>query len=236
MNGENIQVVEQEIDLGVELKNDLKWVAQCMKAAKKGNQILWLIYRTFECRSKKRIMQLYKSLVRPHLDYCIQGWRPHLQKGIDVLERVHKRATRMIEGLKDWNYEERLRRIHLTTLETRRIRADLLELYKIFHGLEGLRVEDYFDTSHVSNTRGHGFKIYKNSFRTNLRKYSFGNRVIADWNSLPAEIVNADNILKFKNLLDHHLEQVRGLTWAICFFPCNTAFVFLASSAATSNQ
>ena len=79
-------------------------------------------------------------------------------------------------------------------------------MYTIFDGLEGLRVEDYFEVLQDSNTRGHRFKIYKRPFRSNYGKYSFGNRVIADWNSLPSEIVMAENILKFKSLLDHHLE------------------------------
>jgi len=98
----------------------------------------------------------------------------------------------------------------LTTLETRRTRADLIEVYKIIHGMEGLRVEDFFEMLHVSNTRGHSYKIFKKSFRTDFGKYSFGNRVIEERNSLPAGVVLADSINKFKNLLDHHLKQVRG--------------------------
>ena len=210
MKGEKIEVVEQETDLGIELNNQLKWDAQCRKSAKKGNQILGLIYRTFECKSKKIILSLYKSLVRPHLDYCIQVWRPYLQKDVDILEKVQKRATRMVEGLKGLSYKERLKRLNLTTLETRRIRADLIEVYKIFHGLEGLKVEDFFEVVQDSNTRGHKFKIYKRAFRTNFGKFSFGNRVTSDWNLLPAETVMAENILKFKNLVDHHLKQVGG--------------------------
>ena len=83
-------------------------------------------------------------------------------------------------------------------------------MYKIFHGLEGLKVEDFFEVLQDSNTRGHNFKIYKRAFRSNFGKYSFGSRVIADWNSLPSEIVMADNILRFKILVDHHLKQVAG--------------------------
>jgi len=69
------------------------------EAAKKGNQIglLGLIKRTITCRSKEIILRLYKSLARPHLEYCIQAWRPHLVKNIELLEKVQERATRMIE-------------------------------------------------------------------------------------------------------------------------------------------
>ena len=76
------------------------------------------------------MLTLYKSLVRPHLDYCIQAWRPYLKKDIETLERVQRRVTRMVEGLKNLSYEDRLRKMNLTTLETRRTRADMIEVYK----------------------------------------------------------------------------------------------------------
>src|SRR6266516_6936565 len=101
------------------------------------NQILGLIARTFVSRDKNIVLTLYKTLVRPHLDYCIQAWRPYLIKAITKLEKVQRKATRMVEGLKDLSYEERLKRLNLTTLETRRIRADMLEVYIFFTGWRG---------------------------------------------------------------------------------------------------
>ena len=88
----------------------------------------------------------YKSLVRRHLDCCIEAWRPYLKRDKEVLERVQKRATRMIDDCKGLNhvemaakglsYEERLAMLGLTTLETRRLRADLIEVYKIVKGMD----------------------------------------------------------------------------------------------------
>ena len=82
---------------------------QCCKAAKKGNKILGMIARTFVSRSKKVMLRLYKSLVRPNLEYCIQAWRPHLVTDIEVLEKVQRRATRMMVGSRDMTYERRLK-------------------------------------------------------------------------------------------------------------------------------
>jgi len=79
------------------VSRNFKVSKQCIKAAKKVNQILGLIKRTITCTSKEIILRLYKSLVRPHLEYCIQAWRPHLVKDIELLEKMQKRATRMIE-------------------------------------------------------------------------------------------------------------------------------------------
>jgi hypothetical protein len=93
-----------------------------------GNKILGMIHRTFTNKSKYMVKKLYKSLVRPQLDYCIQARRPHLKKGIEVLEKVQRRVTMLVEGCRGLHYEERLTKIGITTLELRRERADLLEM------------------------------------------------------------------------------------------------------------
>ena len=82
-------------------------------------------------------------MVRPHLDYCIQAWHPHLQKDIDVLEKVQRRATKLINECKGLEYEQRLKVTKLTTLETRRIRADLIEVFKIIKGMERLNEANF---------------------------------------------------------------------------------------------
>ena len=73
----------------------------------------------------ENIVQLYKSLVRPHLEYCVQAWRPFLQKDIDNIEKVQRRATKMINGLSQLSYEQRLSRTNLMTLELRRLARGL---------------------------------------------------------------------------------------------------------------
>ena len=124
--------------MGVVISSDGKVAKQCAEAVKKGFMVLGMISRTFVSRRKKVIEKLYKSLVRPKLDYCIQAWRPHLKRDIDLLERVQRRATRMVEECRGMDYEGRLRYVKLTALKTRRIRADLVEVYKIINGKEGL--------------------------------------------------------------------------------------------------
>jgi ribonuclease P/MRP protein subunit RPP40 len=114
------------------------------------------------------------SLVRPHLEYTIQAWRPHLAKDIEILERVQRRATRMIEECKGRSYEERLSITGLTNLETRRTRADMLEVFKILTGKDGLE-EGTFFTRRKGVTRGHSLKLYKESCKKDVQKFSFGN-------------------------------------------------------------
>jgi len=95
-----------------------------------------MIKRTFNVRDKDIILSLYKSLVRPHLEFSVQAWRPHFQKDIDLIEGVQRRATKLITSL--ITYEERLRLLNSQTLETRRVRGDLIEVFKMFKGLEDI--------------------------------------------------------------------------------------------------
>ena len=86
------------------MQSDLKVDKQCSKAANEANKRLGMINRNFKCKAREVILPLYKSIVRPHLDYCGQAWRPHYRKDIDKLKKVQRRATRMVEGLGKYSY------------------------------------------------------------------------------------------------------------------------------------
>ena len=73
--------------------------------------------------------------MRIHFDYATSVWSPYLQKHIDLIEGVQRRATKQLPGLKDMEYEERLKILELPTLAYRRERADMIEAYKITHGV-----------------------------------------------------------------------------------------------------
>ena len=96
----------QEKDLGVTFSAGMKVSEQCGIAASKGSQILGLIRRTITYKEKQLIVPLYKAIVRPHLEYCIQAWRLYRKKDIDKLERIQRRATKMIPELRDLSYEQ----------------------------------------------------------------------------------------------------------------------------------
>ena len=205
---QQLDEVTLEKDLGVLVQDDLKVSQQCIKAVKTANRILGMIHRTFKYKCKEIVIKLYKSLVRPHLEYCIQAWRPHLQKDINLLENVQKRVVNMM-GLKNGSYEEKLREMGFTTLETRRVRGDLIETFKIFKGFDKLNVHDFFTVS-TGTLRGHVFKVFKCRFNTDVGKYSFCNRVVNEWNLLSQDIVACDTLEQFKTKLDHHLRYRRG--------------------------
>ena len=106
---------------------------QCIKVVKTANQVLGMIKRTITHKTKENLLHLYKSLVRPHLEYCLQVWRPYLKKDIDLLQGVHRRATKMVLGWEKRCYQERLDLCNLQTLEVRGLRGDLIQVFKLLN-------------------------------------------------------------------------------------------------------
>ena len=114
-----------------------------------------------------------------------------------MLEKVQRRATKMVYSFNDLTYEQRLRRLDITTLETRRLRGDLIEVFKIIRGFDKV---DYLKFFHLSTTglRGHNHTLFKPSFKRNVGKYTFSNRVIDSWNRLPEDIIACESLDNFK--------------------------------------
>ncbi|CAM4490787.1 unnamed protein product [Lepidochelys olivacea] len=94
-----LEVTEEEKDLGVLVDHSMTMSRQCNMAMKKANAVLGCIRRGISNRDKEVLVPLYKALVRPHLEYCVQFWSPMFKKDEFKLEQVQRRATRMI---KEW--------------------------------------------------------------------------------------------------------------------------------------
>ena len=191
MGGTVLNTTVKEKDLGLTIIVDMKVSEQCGIAAAKGNQVLGLIRRNIVYKEKELIIPLYKTIVRSHLGYCIRAWRPYRKKDIDMLERVQRRATKIIQKLRNIIYEMRLKECGLTTLETRRLRGDKIEV----------KVKEQ------RTTREHGITLAKKQCRLDIRTFSFSQRTVNEWNRLSADCIGTSNVNMFRNKIDIYLRR-----------------------------
>ena len=132
MNNEVLEKVSSFKYLGVNITDDLSWANHTSVIASKARKILGLLYRHFSSWSPpEALLQLYKSLVRPHLEYASQVWNPHLVKDIDQLENVQKFALKICFKQWDSSYSDLLQSSNLPTLANRRKYLGLCYLYKL---------------------------------------------------------------------------------------------------------
>ena len=203
----------QEKDLGVLTSGTLLWNDQIESCISKANQMICWITRNLISREKLLMLRVYKTLIRPHLEYCVQLWNPAAEHGnwylILRIEGVQRRFTRMIEEVGLLPYSERLQILGLTTLVERRSRGDLIEVYKASHGVSQLNGVFKFGRS--------GFNLVCKPGRSkvtkinNLKRNFINERVMLFWNKLPIDVKNASCLNDFKSGLETFKEQTKSL-------------------------
>jgi hypothetical protein len=200
---------DSERDLGVVLNNKLKWNDHIDQAVLKANSVIGMLKRSFKFWNCRIFKQLYTSLVRPHLEYCSAVWNPHLKKDIIKLEKVQRRATKLVPSIRDLPYEERLKKLDLLTLEERRVRGDLIQYFKFYKGFNRISWFHTMVPQHslrsegpAGGIRGGNHRITRQLTKIDARSNFLSNRIVNEWNKLPTEVVEAITINQFKNRLD----------------------------------
>jgi len=185
-------------DLGIIIDDKLKFHEQSAFAAKKAISTASYIFKSFSFLNSDLFTILYKVFVRPHLEYCIQAWRPYLKKSMDILEKTQRKISKWCPRLSHLSYESRLRSLNLPTLSNRFDRGDLIQTFKILKGLHNISTNNFFTLSNDHRTRGHSLKLVVDKFHTDIRKFFFTNRVVHTWNSLPEFIVSSTTTNQWK--------------------------------------
>ena len=214
-----IKKTTAERDLGVTIDNRLTFSEHINNTVKKANQVMGMIRRTFKFIDKDIFALLFKSRVRPILEYGNTIWSPRLKKDIDAIERVQRRATKTVPGLATLPYPERLRVLKLPSLIYRRARGDMIETYKYQHNVYD--IDNEWLTPETSTvTRGHTRKLIKPRCNSTLRLHCFSHRVVNPWNSLPENVVSAPSVNAFKSRLDNHWKAYQFTVEQIVFVTC----------------
>ena len=207
MNNVILEEIEAEKDLGVQVDNQLSFKSHVAMVTAKANRVVGVIRRSFDNLTEELFATLFKSLVRPILEYGHSVWNPHLKTLSQEVERVQRRATGLLGSLKHLSYPERLQKLELPSLEHRRKRGDMIDAYKYIHGHYDCATPT-LPFSDVTQTRGHSLKLKTCFSRLNVRKYFFSQRIVSLWNSLPEEVVTAPSINSFKARLDRHWDSL----------------------------
>ena len=152
-----IRTIDKENDLGITFSHDFKFRTHIHKIVQKANRVLGVIKRTFKYLDPDIMHLLYASLVRPHLDYA-SIWNPYLLEDVCTIEKIQKRATKLIPSFKQRSYHQRLSILKLPSLQYRHLRMDLIMIYKIFHGTVHLS-KDHFFAMNTNPTRTSGLKF-----------------------------------------------------------------------------
>lgn len=203
IDGREIKAVSTEKDIGFWVSNDLSTSTHVYKARNKALGEIARIRKNFSFIDKRAFCVLYNQRIRPHLDHGMTACPPDSVADAKILERIQAKATSLVQGLKGLNGEERRKRLGLMTLQDRRERGDLIEVYKILKGLTRIDPTEFREVREARN----GTRLVKELAKQGKKQRHnfFSYRVIQKWNLLPTEIKMAPSLASFKNRLDEEI-------------------------------
>ena len=146
--------------------------------------------------------------MRPILEYGNCIWCPLFKRQSILIEQVQRRATKLLSKIDHLSYLERLKILKIPSLKYRRLRGDLIHLFKFVHNIDNMDCNYFFRFSHVTNTRGDKYKIYIERCNTAIRGNSFVFRMVNVWNGLSFKTKDSDSIDIFKNSIDKELNHL----------------------------
>nr|VZI00941.1 unnamed protein product [Spirometra erinaceieuropaei] len=208
LNHTPLPLVEVQKDLGVWITSSLKPSFHCLKAAKSAMSSLYLIKRAFAKFDEECFRKVFGMFVRPQLEFAIQAWRPWTVKDRTTLEKVQRRATKLVRGHKNLPYEARLSNLNLFPLDYRQLRGDLIQTFRMLRGQDCcLASGDFFELATTTSLRGRPLKLRVTGARLDARRSFFSHRVVKAWNALPVDVVMSSSVDSFKRKLDQYRDM-----------------------------
>ena len=202
-----IPKVHRVKDLGITITDNLSWAPYINQIRSKANSLSHNILRLFKSNNCQLLVNLFVTYIRPLLEYNPSSWSPHLKSNIEGIESVQRTFTRRVcqrANITFSSYSDRLKLLDLESLEVRRIKRDLIFLYKILCNFVDVNFSDFFKINNFSSQslRRHHFHINRQAIaKTNVRHNFFTYRVIKYWNELPEDIVSSLTLDGFKSRL-----------------------------------
>ena len=206
ISGQPIEFADKHSELGVEEHRSLQFHSHTRRTTGTCGGLTTNILSSTLCREAGFLLNIYKSHIRPKLEYCSCAWNLNYVGDLRLIESIQRRWTRSVRGLENASYDQRLQQLDLFSMKGRLLRADLIMVWKIFNGHCAISPDQLF-TMNSSSRRGHPLKIFVQRPSLEVRRRSFAVRVVRDWNSLPAETVMAQSLETFKRLLQRDLGQ-----------------------------
>ena len=200
-----------EKDLGVHISNNLKFDVHINSSVTQANRKMGQLKRSFKYWTPKTFNKLYSAYIRPNLEYAVQAWSPYLKKDKLKIEKVQRRATKLVPSLKNLSYQDRLARLKLTTLEDRRIRGDLIQFFKFYSNINIINWQKgpVSATGSIGRLRTSTHSMVRQDIpNCSQREHFFLNRVIPRWNALPEDVVASKTVNHFKIRYDSHFTNI----------------------------
>ena len=198
LNGNLLPVQNSFRDLGIIVDTSLKFHEHIESLSHKASGLCHNFLKSTVCRTPEFMLFLFKTHIRPLLDYGSCLWNTGFVEDARKLEQVQRRWTKRIDNLGEMKYAERLCKLDLFSVQGRLLRSDLIQYWKVMNGRCSIPVDSMFTQLQNAPTRGHKLKIFVNRSNTDVRKRSFANRCVNVWNGLPEWVVTAPDLSTFK--------------------------------------
>lgn len=204
MHGKPINTTKHHPYLGIELSSDLSWDNHINNITSKSNKVLGFIRRNLHNLPPHIKQQAYFTLVRPHLEFASSSWDPFLQKHIECIEKIQRRAARFVTKNyinKPGTITNLLKELQWPTLKQRRTNSRLTTMYKITHNLIDIKLPSYIQNTNRTTRQHHPNHFKQPAAKTNKFKFSYFPKTIKEWNALPITTIDKPSLLQFKSEL-----------------------------------